>query len=276
MSPLPSPLGHQAAAYFQALQTRLIKSFEDIDLNHKFNLTPWQKAPQEILQGSGQMALLRGSVFEKLGINFSQVHGTFPEPFRKEIPGAIDSEGKFWASGVSLVCHPANPHLPAVHFNVRRIETSKAWFGGGADLTPCLPNEGASQHFHQSLEKACLSYQADAYPRFKKWADEYFFLPHRNEPRGIGGIFFDYLEDQPEATFSFVQTVAEAFGEAYFPLAKQLKDKPFTAEDKHTQLLKRGRYAEFNLLYDRGTRFGLQSGGNTEAILMSLPPEARW
>ncbi|MBI1309618.1 MAG: oxygen-dependent coproporphyrinogen oxidase [Proteobacteria bacterium] len=276
MDPFPSPLAAASAGYFRQLQDNIIKAFEDTDKNHKFIKTPWQKGSQDLLQGGGTIALLHGEVFEKMGVNFSEVSGTFPEAFRKEIPGAEASGGRFWASGVSLVCHPRNPHVPAVHFNVRRIETSRTWFGGGTDLTPCLPVEEDTAHFHQTLEDACKSYQPDAYPRFKKWCDEYFFLPHRNEARGVGGIFFDYLEDRPEETFAFVQAVGQAFLAAYLPLAEKHKDQPFTPGEKHTQLVKRGRYAEFNLLYDRGTRFGLQSGGNVDAILMSLPPEARW
>lgn len=272
----PSPLAAQAETFFRALQADIIKSFENIDANHKFTLTPWQKQPGDLLQGGGITALIRGQVFEKMGVNFSCVHGTFPEAFRKEIPGAEASQGRFWASGVSLVCHPANPHVPAVHFNVRRIETSKGWFGGGTDLTPSHPYAADTRHFHTTLQTACNTYSPNAYAEFSKWCSEYFFLPHRNEQRGVGGIFFDYLEDRPTDTFQFVQTVAKAFLAAYLPLVTQRHAQPFTAEDKHIQALKRGRYAEFNLMYDRGTRFGLQSGGNVEAILMSLPPAAAW
>jgi coproporphyrinogen III oxidase len=205
------------------------------------------------------------------------VYGTFPEPFRKEIPGAEASGGRFWASGVSLVCHPSNPHVPAVHMNLRRIETSKTWFGGGADLTPCLPNfERDKQHFHSVLKTTCDSYNPESYQKFSQWCAEYFYLPHRQEERGVGGIFFDYLETQQEETFAFVKQVGKSFLEGYLPLVKQHMNQSFSTEEKHLQKLKRGRYAEFNLMYDRGTRFGLQSGGNVDAILMSLPPEAAW
>lgn len=272
----PSPLAPQSAAYFRTLQKNIITAFEDVDSNHKFELNDWVKEPSSLLQGGGTTALIRGGVFEKMGVNFSEVYGTFPEPFRKEIPGAVESGGKFWASGVSLVCHPANPHVPGVHMNVRRIETSKGWFGGGADLTPALPYPEDTTHFHQALEKACNTYSPESYETFRKWCEQYFFIPHRNEERGVGGIFFDYLEARPPETFAFVQDVGAAFLKAYLPLVQKRHTQPFSLEDRHTQLLKRGRYVEFNLMYDRGTRFGLQSGGNVDAILMSLPPEARW
>ena len=276
MESIPSPVAQQAEGYFRQLQQDIIQAFQALEPSAQFTVTPWRKDPQERLQGSGVTALVRGEVFEKMGVNFSCVHGTFPLPFRKEIPGAEVSEGRFWASGVSLVCHPKNPHVPITHMNVRRIETSKGWFGGGADLTPSHPYAEDTAHFHATLRQACEGYKPNAYADYKKWCDEYFFLPHRNEPRGVGGIFYDYLEDAPEQTFTFTQAVGSAFLQAYLPLAKKRMNQPFTAEDKHIQNRKRARYAEFNLLYDRGTRFGLQSGGNTEAILMSLPPEATW
>lgn len=273
---IPSPLAQQAEASFRQLQQSIIQAFQSYENHHMFVVEDWQKPADSMLQGGGTTALLRGDIFEKMGVNFSCVHGTFPQPFRKEIPGAEESEGRFWASGVSLVCHPANPHVPGVHFNVRRIETSKGWFGGGADLTPALPYPEDTSHFHTTLQTACNSYAPNAYPRFKTWCDDYFMIPHRNEPRGVGGIFFDYLETDPDHTFQFVQNVANAFLPSYMPLVEKRHAIPFTAAEKHTQLLKRGRYAEFNLMYDRGTRFGLQSGGNVDAILMSLPPQAAW
>lgn len=273
---IPSPLAQQAEASFRQLQQSIIQAFQSYENHHMFVVEDWQKPADSMLQGGGTTALLRGDIFEKMGVNFSCVHGTFPQPFRKEIPGAEESEGRFWASGVSLVCHPANPHVPGVHFNVRRIETSKGWFGGGADLTPALPYPEDTSHFHTTLQTACNSYAPDAYTRFKTWCDDYFMIPHRNEPRGVGGIFFDYLETDPDHTFQFVQNVANAFLPSYMPLVEKRHAIPFTAAEKHTQLLKRGRYAEFNLMYDRGTRFGLQSGGNVDAILMSLPPQAAW
>ena len=273
---IPSPLAQQAEASFRQLQQSIIQAFQSYENHHMFVVEDWQKPADSMLQGGGTTALLRGDIFEKMGVNFSCVHGTFPQPFRKEIPGAEESEGRFWASGVSLVCHPANPHVPGVHFNVRRIETSKGWFGGGADLTPALPYPEDTSHFHTTLQTACNSYAPDAYTRFKTWCDDYFMIPHRNEPRGVGGIFFDYLETDPDHTFQFVKNVANAFLPSYMPLVEKRHAIPFTAAEKHTQLLKRGRYAEFNLMYDRGTRFGLQSGGNVDAILMSLPPQAAW
>lgn len=275
-TPFPSPLAHQARAYFEQLQSTIITAFEAYEPTARFQLTPWQKEPGAMLQGGGTIALIRGEVFEKMGVNFSEVHGTFSEAFRKEIPGAVESGGQFWASGVSLVCHPKNPHVPAVHFNVRRIETSKGWFGGGMDLTPSHPYAEDTTHFHKTLEAMCEGYSSTAYKEYKKWCDEYFFITHRNQPRGVGGIFYDYLEDRPEDTFTFTQNVGTAFLEAYLPLVTERQSTPFTAEDRHIQALKRGLYTEFNLMYDRGTRFGLQSGGNVDAILMSLPPEASW
>jgi coproporphyrinogen III oxidase len=271
-----SPLQSAAEAYFRQLQTEIIAAFQAYEPNARFAVEPWTKQPGERLQGGGTTALIRGEVFEKMGVNFSCVHGTFPEPFRKEIPGAIESEGRFWASGVSLVCHPANPHVPGVHFNVRHIVTSKAWFGGGADLTPALPYEADTAHFHATLEAACNTLRPTAYTEFREWCDTYFFIPHRNQPRGAGGIFYDYLEDEPTKTFQFTQNLGQAILQAYLPLVDARRHTPFTEADRHTQLRKRGHYAEFNLMYDRGTRFGLQSGGNTEAILMSLPPLAAW
>ena len=274
------PLRTQAATYFKSLQNQIIEAFQAAEKSTgspaTFIVTPWQKQPHEMLQGGGITALIRGQVFEKMGVNFSEVYGTFPEPFRKEIPGAMESEGKFWASGVSLVCHPANPHTPAVHMNVRRIETSKGWFGGGADLTPAIPYAEDTAHFHQALQAACTMHSTESYDKFSQWCREYCWLPHRNEERGVGGIFFDYLETDPEPTFAFVQAVGKAFLDGYMPLVAKRHPSPFSPEDREKQLLKRGRYAEFNLMYDRGTRFGLQSGGNVEAILMSLPPLAKW
>ena len=273
----PSALKPQAEAYFRSLQQEIINAFQQLEPAARFVVEDWQKQPGERLQGGGTTALIRGGrVWEKMGVNVSCVHGTFPQPFRKEILGAEDNDGHFWASGVSLVCHPANPHVPGVHMNVRHIVTSRAWFGGGADLTPALPYPEDTAFFHNVLKDACDTYSPNAYPEYTRWCDEYFFLPHRNEARGVGGIFFDYLEDRPTETFQYIQTVGAAFLASYLPLAEKRLAQPFTADDRHKQLLKRGRYAEFNLMYDRGTRFGLQSGGNTEAVLMSLPPQAAW
>lgn len=264
-------------AFFTEFQQQVIAAFEALDGTGKFVLTPWEKTPEDTLQGHGTMAVMRGDVFEKVGVNFSHVHGTFSEKFAKEIPGGLENDGQFWASGVSLVAHMANPFVPAVHMNIRRIETSKSWFGGGADLTPTFPFEEDTTLFHHHLKQACDHYREDAYEEYKAWCDKYFYLPHRQEPRGVGGIFYDSLNSGDfDADWAFTQAVGNAFLEGYCAIVARRKDTPFTAEDRETQLIKRGRYVEFNLLYDRGTRFGFQTGGNTDAILMSMPPEVKW
>jgi coproporphyrinogen III oxidase len=218
---------------------------------------------------------MRGRVFEKVGVNVSTVWGEFSPEFRKQIPGA-EADGRFWASGVSLVAHLRSPHAPPAHMNTRHIRTSRTWFGGGADLNPIYPDEGDTAAFHARLRAACDGYAPDAYDRFKRWADEYFFIPHRGEARGVGGIFYDYLEGDFTRHLAFTQAVGEAFLDVYPRLVRRHMDRSWTAAERQHQLVRRGRYAEFNLIYDRGTQFGLKTGGNPEAILMSLPPAAAW
>jgi coproporphyrinogen III oxidase len=268
----------RAADWFAALRDRICGEFEAIEdefageTGARFARSDWQRPGG----GGGTIAVMKGRVFEKIGVNVSVVHGEFAPEFRAEIPGAAE-DPHFWAGGISLVAHPCSPLVPAAHMNTRHIVTSKAWFGGGADLTPIYPDEAAAAEFHAALATACDAYEPEAYAKFKKWCDEYFFLPHRNEPRGAGGIFFDYLNSGDfERDFAFVRTVGEAFLAAYAPIVRARMRLPWTDEQRRHQLVRRGRYVEFNLLYDRGTRFGLRTGGNVEAILMSLPPEVAW
>lgn len=272
-----------ATGWFRALRDRICAELEAIEDAYagpdaasttagRFARTPWQR-PEG---GGGEMSVIRGRVFEKGGVNISTVHGTFSEAFRREIPGAAESP-HFWASGISLVIHPRSPLVPAVHMNTRFICTSKTWFGGGADLTPTFPDDADTEAFHARLKAACDPFAPHYYPDFKKWCDEYFFLPHRNEPRGVGGIFYDYLDSGDwEQDFAFTRAVGEAFLDVYPALVRRHFNTPWTEAQKQAQRAKRGRYVEFNLLHDRGTRFGLMTGGNTEAILMSLPPEVTW
>jgi coproporphyrinogen III oxidase len=272
-----------AAAWFEGLRDRICAAFETIEDDYaghdaaalpagRFERTPWQRPGG----GGGTIALMKGRVFEKVGVNVSTVSGEFSPEFRTEIPGA-EEDPHFWASGVSLVAHMRSPLVPAVHMNTRHIVTGKAWFGGGADLTPISADAAAAGEFHAALAAACAGYDPECYERFKKWCDEYFYLPHREEPRGAGGIFFDYLDSGDwERDFAFVQAVGEAFLSVYPAIVRPRMDRRWTVEQRRHQLVRRGRYVEFNLLYDRGTRFGLRTGGNVEAILMSLPPEAAW
>ncbi|HZT21247.1 MAG TPA: oxygen-dependent coproporphyrinogen oxidase [Dongiaceae bacterium] len=280
----------QAAAWFEALRDRICAAFEKLEeddtgpLAHlppgRFERKAWRRPadrPGEPDGGGGVISVLRGRVFEKVGVNISTVHGRLGEEFRRQIPGAEDSQGEFWASGISVVAHLQSPKVPAVHMNTRHIATSKAWFGGGADLTPMLPDADDTEIFHAALKAACDRHDPGYYPRFKSWCDEYFFLKHRNEPRGVGGIFFDYLDSGDfTADFAFTRDVGTAFLEVYPRIVARHRGESWTEEERRHQLIRRGRYVEFNLLYDRGTVFGLRTGGNPEAILMSLPPQAMW
>src|SRR3954453_20095853 len=273
----------RAAAWFGALRDRICVAFEAIE-DELAGTDAGAPTPGRLTRkdwrreggGGGTMALMHGRVFEKVGVKVSTVFGEFAPEFRGEIPGAAE-DPRFWAGVISLVAHLRSPLAPAAHMNTRHIVTRKAWFGGGGDLTPIYPDDAAARQFHAALQAACNAYEPDAYARFKKWCDEYFFLPHRNEPRGAGGIFFDYLDSGDwERDFAFSRGVGEAFLRGYSAIVRERMNEAWTAEQRRHQLIRRGRYVEFNLLYDRGTRFGLKTGGNVEAILMSLPPEAAW
>lgn len=307
---------HAASDWFRNLRDQICAEFEKIEGGAIFTRKPWDREGG----GGGEMSLMKGQVFEKVGVNISTVEGEFSEAMRKEVPGA-DVNPKFWASGISVVAHMHSPLVPAVHMNTRMIvigDNAKQWFGGGADLTPMYPDDKDTADFHTAFKNACDKHDASYYAKFRKWCDEYFFLKHRNEPRGVGGIFYDYLNsaeavrsadrispeprsidpralrasnlpaaaggtagnsgsiDHWEKDFAFTQEVGKTFLQIYPKLVRRHMHKAWTEEQREYQLVKRGRYVEFNLLYDRGTRFGLMTGGNIEAILMSMPPEVKW
>lgn len=269
------------ATWFESLRDKICLAFEDIEKEFALNRNNVEassferKAWKREGGGGGVISIMHGNVFEKVGVNISTVHGEFSEHMRKQIPGAEENP-QFFATGISLVAHMRSPLVPAVHFNTRYIETTKSWFGGGSDLTPMYEDQAETIKFHQAFKDACDKHNPDYYPIFKKQCDEYFYLKHRNEPRGVGGIFYDYLSNDFNQDFAFTKDVGMTILQTYPEIVKAKMNLDWNAEQRQHQLIKRGRYVEFNLLYDRGTAFGLATNGNVEAILMSLPPEVLW
>ena len=262
--------------WFKVLQDTICFDIEEIEKNkRKFVCKDWLRNKKKDEGGGEYRILENGKIFEKVGVNFSEVNGKFSKEFRSKIPGT-SSDSNFWASGISVVMHMKNPHVPAMHFNTRYIYTSFGWFGGGMDITPCIEDKSLKTWYHKELKLSCDRHGKNYYKKYKKNCDEYFYLPHRNENRGIGGIFFDYKKENWEKDFSFVRDVGITFKKIFKEIIKKKNSKKWNKKQKEKQYLKRGRYVEFNLLYDRGTKFGLQTGGNTNAILMSLPPLAKW
>ena len=262
--------------WFKSLQEMFCKTISDFEKNKiSFKSTSWKRNLKKD-EGGGEYRILKdGKIFDKVGVNFSKVYGKFPKKFQQNIPGA-QKDPRFWASGISVVMHMKNPLIPAMHFNTRYICTTFDWFGGGIDVTPSKKDNKEKEQFHKTLRDMCNRHDKNYYKKYKKWCDEYFYLPHRKEPRGIGGIFFDYKKNNFEKNFKFVRDVGITFETIFQKIINKKISKKWTSKDKENQYIKRGRYAEFNLLYDRGTKFGLQTGGNVEGILMSLPPHAKW
>jgi coproporphyrinogen III oxidase len=283
----------RARAWFESLRDGICDAFEALEREApddlypgeagRFVLTPWSKAkaPDGTDQGGGTMGMMRGRLFEKVGVHTSTSHGAFSPDFAKQVKGA-SQDPRYWATSISLIAHMKNPRVPAVHMNTRMLMTTECWFGGGADLNPTIDEQRSADHrdardFHARLQRACEGYAPDAYARFSKWADEYFWLPHRGEPRGVGGIFYDHLDSGDwERDFAFTRAVGEAFRDIYPVLVRRHMAEPWTDAERREQAKWRSRYVEFNLLYDRGTTFGLKTGGNVESILSSMPPSAAW
>jgi len=265
-----------ARNWFKILQEVICNEIEDLEnTSNKFITTNWNRNLSKD-EGGGEYRILKnGKIFEKVGVNFSEVYGKLPKEISKKIPGS-NLNTNFWASGISVVMHMKNPHIPAMHFNTRYIHTSFGWFGGGMDITPCIKDAEEKKWYHEELKKTCNKHNKNYYKKYKKWCDEYFYIPHRNEMRGIGGIFFDYKKNNWEKDFTFVKNIGLTFKDIFNSIIKKKQKNKWTMKEKELKYIKRGRYAEFNLIYDRGTKFGLQTGGNTEGILMSLPPVAKW
>ena len=265
-----------ASNWFKMLQESICNSVINLEKNNiKFKSTTWKRNLKKD-EGGGEYRILKdGKIFDKVGVNFSKVYGKFPKQFKKNILGA-KKDPRFWASGISVVMHMKNPQIPAMHFNTRYICTTNDWFGGGMDVTPSKKDDNEKKEFHKILKRMCDRHNKKYYPKYKKWCDDYFYLKHRKEPRGIGGIFFDYKKENFEKDFKFVRDVGVTFELIFQKIIRKKMKKKWTIKDKEMQYIKRGRYTEFNLLYDRGTKFGLQTGGNIEGILMSLPPLAKW
>lgn len=281
----------EARAWFESLRNQIVAAFEDLEDKAdpdmypgeagRFELKPWTRGEDHEDLGGGVMGMMHGRLFEKVGVHVSTVYGEFSPEFAKKVKGAAD-DPRFFATGISLIAHMRNPHVPAVHMNTRFITTTESWFGGGMDLNPTQDYQRTKDHedsvaFHAAAKAACDAHDEGYYPRFTEWCDEYFWLKHRSEPRGTGGIFFDHLQSgDHEADFAFTRDVGKAFASAYPAIVAERMTHPWSEKDRREQLIRRGRYVEFNLLYDRGTTFGLATGGNVESILSSMPPEVIW